>query len=224
MKKVISFILVLSLILSAACISFAEGADDEEVNEQDILSAEELTAAMSSKDENEAFLQWAKACTAVILVMKDSAYNCATGTYEYAVGNSSKNYTEYPKNIDVIKAMMKADDMWQVTVPIPRNGSSSGKYTDLNNSVIGYKNLVSYDALLTVSLAQKPSVPSQYEYIAGQIDTAASKIHSCVEAVNKWLEGSGSAMDLWGDMESLYWHTSILNLSGIYYIDSRLND
>lgn len=222
MKKIVAFLLTL-LMLTASCVVFAEDVDENEVNEQDIVTADELTAAMSAEDEDAAFISWAKACTAIIVAMRDAGYNCAVGTYNYA---TAEGYDDKTANVEVLKAMMQAEDMWQVTVSIPRNSKDEGTFTNLNNAVIGYKNLQGYDSTLTALVALKPTVPEKYSKVASLIETAASQLHDCCAAVDMWISSSSSSstMSLWGKMESLYWHDSVNTLAGLYYMDSCMGN
>lgn len=221
MKKIIAFLLAL-FVLTASCVVFAEDVDENEVNKQDIVTADELTATMSTEDEDAAFISWAKACTAIIVAMRGAGYDCAVGTYNYATAGG---YSDKAENVKVLKAMMQAEDMWQVTASVPRNSKDTGTFTNLNNAVIGYKNLQGYDPTLAALVALKPTVPEKYSKVASLIETASSMLHGCYAAAEGWIGSSSkSTMDLWGNMEPLYWHDSVNTLAGLYYMDSRMGN
>lgn len=101
----------------------------------------------------------------------------------------------------------------------------TGTFTNLNNAVIGYKNLQGYDPTLAALVALKPTVPEKYSKVASLIETASSMLHGCYAAAEGWIGSSSkSTMDLWGNMEPLYWHDSVNTLAGLYYMDSRMGN
>ena len=119
---------------------------------------------------------------------------------------------------------MQSDDLWKEDIQLPRNAEYT-KYTDLNNAVIGYKNLKMYTELMDSLNTLKPTVPEKYTKIDMKVDTATSKIHKCLDEVNNWIGSSAiKASDMWKNMEDLYWDSSITTLEGMLYIDSRLSE
>ena len=222
MKKLFLLVLTLMLALSMSAVSFAENADDvNSVKEEDLLTAEQLAEAISAADAEEAYISWAKTCAAVIINFENAAYDCATGIYGYATG---EGYTDQSENVQVLRKMIQAEDLWELNISIPRNNTKKAPYVKLNNAVIGYKNMVTYNETLQALLAVKPEVPAKYAQTASWITTAATKLQECIAAVDSWVKTGGSTMDLWGKMEGRYWDKSILSLHGIYYIDSRLGN
>jgi hypothetical protein len=220
MKKLLSLVLALLMLTSVSLAIHAE--DLEGVNKDNIPNADKLAEELLTKDSEEAFRSWARACTTVIILMKDAAYNCATGIYGYATG---EGYSDDEKYVATIKAMMIGEDMWSVTVPVEKN-SKENTFTDLNNAVVGYRNLLSYQPLLLKLVALMPEVPTKYSKVSAMIETAQNKLSACADAFTKWANGETSqdTMDLWGVAEPLYWDTSINTLVGIFYMDSQLNE
>jgi len=215
MKRLIAILLVLTML---PLMGMAENTDDPDaVREEDLLTAEQLAESISNADEDAAYLAWAKACTAVIIGYSNSAYDSAVGIYNYTRRSS--------KYADVVKAMLVEDDMWTLTISIPRNDSETTSYTSLNNAVIGYKNMLTYRDTLAALIAMKPAVPEKYAKTAEWIITAESKLNGCIATVDKWINATDmKALDFWVEMETQYWDDSVLSLKGIYYIDSRLSD
>ena len=210
MKKWLSALLALMLICSVLLTAIAE--EDTEAEDTPLVSAEELSAEISSEDEEEAFRTWAGACVAVISHASSAAYDCIVGAYNYG-------------NKDMVRQLMAAEDIWAVDGSLVRN-SKDHSYTDLNNAVIGYRNTISDLALLNELIALKPSTPDKYAHIEAKINTAHDKLKECADTYTAWTDPSDSrsAMDIWGIAEPLYLDDSINTLKGLFYIDSRLSE
>lgn len=207
MKRFLTILLSLMLILTSLSAAIAE-----DIEEDSIVTADQLAAEMSSMDADTAFVSYAKACAVVVSLMSNQAYNVATGAYNYG-------------KPELVKALMLSDDVWAVNQVFYRN-SKDHTLTDLNNAVIGYKNLLQYKAILDALIAEKPEVPEKYKHVDTLITTSQSKLNECLDTFTKWADGTddSTAMKMWGKVEPLYWDDSISTLIGLNYLDGRLSE
>ena len=183
-----------------------------------IVSAENLQKEMKAKDADAAYCTWLKAMAAVISKSADSAYDCASGAGSYA-GSADP----FQDKANALRKLMQSDDIWTEDINLPRNKEYSF-YTDLNNAVIGYKNMKMYTELMDSLNALKPTAPEKYSMIDKKVDIAVSTIHRCNDEVNAWINDSQmKVVDMWEKMEKLYWDSNITTLQGMLYIDSRLS-